>query len=172
MIKEDTVIKIVQRFFEREGIKPIRQRTGVDFILKGKAIEVKGSNSKFNRSLLQLSDYILKYSGLILIFPTDFLSSPSRLFNFQLLCSLASSLAHMSIEVVLVDEKNEYYYLRKLSSAHTLLNDITYQIAHRLIDEEKGMKEILENLNTYIQKAFSRIVEEKPDIIIPETTIN
>jgi hypothetical protein len=48
MIKEDTMIKIAERFFERENIKPIRQKTGVDFIFQGKVIEVKGSNSKFD----------------------------------------------------------------------------------------------------------------------------
>jgi len=30
-----------------------------------------------------------------------------------------------------------------------------------------GKKEILENLNTYIQKAYSRIIEEKTDMTIP-----
>jgi hypothetical protein len=171
MIKEDTMIKIAEKFFERENIKPIRQKTGVDFIFQGKAIEVKGSNSKFNRSLSQFLDYALKYSGLTLIFPTDFLSNPSRLFNFHLWYTLASKLTQRSIEVVLVSESDEFYYLKKSYSAHSFISDINDQIVNNLINKKKGMKEIFENLNSYIQKAFSRIVEEKPDMIIPKSII-
>ncbi|KPV63624.1 MAG: hypothetical protein AOA66_0756 [Candidatus Bathyarchaeota archaeon BA2] len=171
MIEEDTVIKIAERFFEREKIKPIRQKTGVDFIFQGKAIDVKGSDSKFNYALSQFLDYTLKYAGLMLIFPTDFLSSPSRLFKFHLLCNLASSLAHKSMEVVLVSEDDKFYYLKKFSSGHILLNDITYQIAYHIVDEKRRMKEILENLNSNIQKACSEIVEDTPDMIIPKSFV-
>jgi hypothetical protein len=66
-----------------------------------------------------------------------------------------------------VSEKDDFYYLKKLSSAHTFLYDVISQIA----DEKKGMKDVFENLDSYIQKACSRIVEEKPDMIIHKSTI-
>ena len=171
MIKENTVIQIAERFFKREKIEPRRQKVGVDFIFEGKAIEVKGSNSNFNLALSQFLDYGLKYSGLMVIFPTDFLSKPSRLFNFHLLCILVSSLAHKSIEVVLVSEDDDFYYLKKIISGHILLNDIASQIAYHIVDEKETMKEILGNLNTYIEKACLRIAKEKTDMMIPKSII-
>ena len=172
MIKEDTVIKIAEEYlFTKEKIKPFRQKTGVDFIFEGKAIEVKGSNSRFSLALSQFMDYAMKYRGLMLIFPTDFLSNPSHLFVFHLLCSLVLSSTHKSIEVVLVSEDEEFYYLKKLSSGHIIINNITYEIAYRIIKEKGGMKGVLENLDSCIQEAYFRMVKEKSDMMIPKSTI-
>jgi len=155
MIREDIMVKIAERYFERQKIKPIRQKTGPDFLLEGKAIEVKGSNSKFNYALSQFWDYTLKYRGLMTIFPTDFLSTPSRLFNFHLFCNLALSLAQRYIEVVLVCKDDDFYYLKELTG-HVLLGDVASYIA----DEKKGINEIFRNLNSYIQKATTKVVKE------------
>lgn len=171
-MKEDTVIKIAERFFERENIKPRRQeRAGVDFIIEGKAIEIKATNSDFSSALAQFLDYALKYRGLMLIFPTDFLSNPLRIINFHLFSHLALGLANKSVELVLIAEDEHFYYLKKFGSAQVLLNDIVYQIAYQIINKKETSKEILRNLKGYTQKALEKIVKEDRFMMLRKSII-
>lgn len=74
---EETTRKVMQKYFESKGLKPIPTRgAGPDFHLNGKAIEIKGSKVKgnkndFHRMLRQLVDYARKYIAVELALPFD-----------------------------------------------------------------------------------------------------
>ena len=167
MIPEPIAIKISELYFkERLRNPPIRQLSGApDFLIEGQAIEVKGSDSDFNRAMLQFFDYTLKYITLFVVFPTDFLSSSSRLFKFNLLCNSSNRLHGKTIYVVLICEVDDYYYVREIAG-YMLLREVTDEIAN----EKKAIKEI-RSLNKHIQHACFQFVRKKPDKIIPKSII-
>jgi len=167
MIKEDVMIKIIQAYFEREKIKAHRQEVAPDFLLDGKACEVKGSDSEFRSALNQFFSYAQKYNGLITAFPTDFLSASSRLFEFHLFVSLASALFQRSIEVILVSEHESFYYLRKVSYGHILLGDVV----NNIVNEKRSMGETLQHIGDLTQKALLKLVMEKPDMTLFKPSI-
>lgn len=172
MIKEKLMIEIAEKYFERESVKAIRQRgSGPDFLLDGRAIEVKGSNAKFSPAIAQLLDYAFKYSGLTVILPIDLLSNPTNLLNFHLLCCLA----RRTIDTILVGKENEFYYLKKFPYGRIILSDVINAVAkeeRKLEEWEKSeTMEFLQNLKAHLEKAFLKIIKTKSDMILPTSAV-
>lgn len=172
MIREKLMVKIAEKYFEKESIKPVRQRgSGPDFLLDGRAIEVKGSNARFRLAIAQFLDYVFKYKGLMVILPIDLLSTPINLLHFYILCSFA----RRTIETVLVGKENDFYYLKKFPYGRTILSDVINGITEEKRKLEKWEKsetiEFLRNLEIHLEKAFLKMIKTNSDMILPASVV-
>lgn len=167
MIKEPVMIKIAEIYNKRKLLGWERLPSGnPDFLYRGQALEVKGSDSDFNRALHQFSNYARRYSTLKVMFPVDFLYNSSRVFKFNLLYNSIHVLEDKTISLILVSEESEFYYLKEFIPSQ-LLNEISYKIAN----QKEGMPQILSHLKSYLLDALTKICKEKPDMIIHKSDV-
>jgi hypothetical protein len=177
MMTEATVKKIMARYFQSNKVNAIPTAgAGPDFLVEGKAIEVKGSDADFNKAVDQYCDYLLtgRFSGLAISFPIDLVSVPANLLKVATLGRIAweTTSRYVGVYLVTTDLKN-FYYLRYLPYSDQLLNEIMDRISSRskrtISDSANLAKEAKDDLrwiSTTILEALHEYVTEKPDLTV------
>jgi hypothetical protein len=164
LIKEDAVVRIIERYFKENHIKAIRQRgAGPDFLCEGAAIEVKGSNAPFDDAIQQYVDYLFtgKYKALSVVFPSDFLDV-RRIVIFRDFCQTAELLRGVKeIPTYVVTEHKDSYYVKRFGSGLSLSSNMRLYMLNGLMS--KGLKDaseetILHNLKRFL-KDFDRVYQ-------------
>ena len=99
---EKTTRKVMMKYFESKGMKPIPQKgAGPDILIKGMAIEVKGSGHKVKRMLRQVLSYAYKYSKVALAIPADCLTY-DELIQLEKLCKALHGAGKQDFELYVV----------------------------------------------------------------------
>jgi len=121
-MKEDTVRKVMRKYFASKNIKIIPQRgAGPDFHIEGegKVVEVKGSKYDFERMLRQLWDYAFKFVDVSLALPYDGLTL-KRAEQLTGLAQLIEEAKDIRLRVYLVAPKpqtDNAFYVREYKQA-------------------------------------------------------
>lgn len=128
-MKEDTVRKVMAKYFTSKGIKIIPQRgAGPDFHIEGegKVVEVKGSKYDFERMLRQLWDYAFKFVDVSLALPYDGLTlkKAQQLVGLTYLVEDAKDIRMKAYVVAPDPEQNNVFYVRYHKYASTIYNEM------------------------------------------------
>lgn len=183
-VKEDTVRSIMAYYFKQKGIEAIPQKgPGPDFLHAGSAIEIKGSDSGFDRAIRQFIEYSFtgKYKGLSVAFPHDFLDG-NRLIAFHAFCTAVYEIRRPDdvTTYVVGDDKDSYYVKRfaGLLFAKEVLDWIPIRYAN-LSRQEKGLtkstqivRQEVRDVTSLISEVTNWMLQYKPDAILPKTAIN
>jgi hypothetical protein len=131
---EDTAKKVMLTFFKLKGIRAVPSKgAGPDFIVEGKAVEVKGTVFDLERALKQCWDYAQKYSGVAIALPTDSFDL-DRLWAFMNLSDYIEKLRGFPLKFYLIaesEEKKDCFYVREYKKLWTLS---TYGAGMRSMD--------------------------------------
>ena len=160
-MKEDIVKAVFIKYLENLGKTPKLKKKNVpgpDVIIEGNAYECKGSEFKKDILFRQLISNALQYSRLGIVIPWDALDCLfiHQLEALELLIREHPNLQR-SIEIYVVAQEDDIYFLRRWSSARLLSLDID-KVAYeglaecvKLLPEEKESK-ILEFLKGFDNK--------------------
>ncbi|RLE78903.1 MAG: hypothetical protein DRJ52_09560 [Thermoprotei archaeon] len=178
-MKEDVVRAVFLKYLQNLGKSPLvrkRNLPGPDVVIGGNAYECKGS--KFNKSTLfkQLIDNALQYNIIGVIIPWDSLSY-SFVYKLAALEVLIRDhpRSERSIEVYVVAQEGDTYFLHRWSSVRLLLLEmgrVAYEKISNYVDlppDEKKSKimEFLKNIEKETREHIKNIVvkqgENPPD---------
>jgi len=160
-MKEDLVKAVFIKYLKNLGKTPKPKKKNVpgpDVIIEGNAYECKGSKFEKDRLFRQLISNALQYSILGVVIPWDALDCLfiHQLEALELLIREHPNLER-SIEIYIVAQEGDTYFLRRWSSARLLSLEID-RVAHehlpeyaKLSPEEKESK-ILEFLKDFNEK--------------------
>ena len=121
-MREDIAKQVMSAYFELKGIRAVPSRgAGPDFIVDGKAVEVKGTKFDLERALKQCWDYAQKYIAVAIALPVDSFNL-DRLWAFQNLSRIIKDVRDFPLKFYLIaesEEKEDCYYVREYKELHT-----------------------------------------------------
>lgn len=122
-MREDTAKRVMSAFFELKGIRAIPSRgAGPDFIVDGKAVEVKGTKFDLERALKQCWDYAQKYIEVAVALPVDSFNL-DRLWTFHNISRIIKKVRNFPLRFYLIAEsekEKDCYYVRKYEELYSL----------------------------------------------------
>ena len=132
---EDTICKIMKKYFESKGMKPIRSKgAGPDFLMDGKAIEVKGSRVRndFHRMIRQLADYAKKFTMVELALPFDGLNLKQAEQLGKLFFMIENAKGFWFKLYVVVDNpsKKNSFFVKEYKAPHLVQSDMSFEIPY------------------------------------------
>lgn len=147
---EDTTRKVMIKYFESKGMKPIEQKgAGPDILINGTAVEVKGSRYNVKRMLKQIADYAYKYSQVALALPFDGLSLVMA-WQTDALGRWLVEAGRKGFDVYIISsaQNNKSFYVFKCyrdSNMSVALSNLFHLMPSSPIEEE-------DTLNTFLEK--------------------
>lgn len=152
---EELAQKIMAIYLKIEwGVKLKPRKSGPDFLHKGKAIEVKGSDLKVANAVLQFARYTNEYTDFGLAFPYDALSG-KNLIQIHVLSKIWYTMFNKFLTVYLIREQSERYGVLKIYSASDLIRMICEHLNLATLWREKDMEKLLKNIELTIKKSFN-----------------
>lgn len=120
-MREDTAKRVMSTFFKLKGIKAIPSRgAGPDFIVDGKAVEVKGTKFDLERALKQCWDYAQKYIEVSIALPVDSFNL-DRLWAFYRISKIIEKMRDFPLKFYLIAEsEKDCYYVREYKQLYNL----------------------------------------------------
>ena len=115
-MREDTSKQVMSAYFELKGIRAVPSKgAGPDFIVEGKAVEVKGTKFDLERALKQCWDYAQKYIDVAIALPVDSFNL-DRLWAFYNLSRIIKKVRDFPLKFYLIAEsekEKDRYYVRE-----------------------------------------------------------
>lgn len=122
-MREDTARRVISTFFKLKGIRAIPSRgAGPDFIVDGKAVEVKGTKFDLERALKQCWDYAQKYTEVAIALPVDSFDL-NRLWAFYSISCIIEIMRDFPLKFYLIAEsevEKDCYYVREYKKLYSL----------------------------------------------------
>ena len=153
---EDFIVAIMEQY-----LKAKHYTSGPDFLINGKACEVKGSYSDFADSLKQLGNYVIskKYTDVVAILPVDFLAGLYKLYTFHLFCEIIKTVSGKDLVLILVgiSEDKKTARIKSVKGAD-LLQMVEVRVPVEILVRQKD--EMIQGVNIRkIEKALTRSLE-------------
>jgi hypothetical protein len=166
-MKEETVRKVMRKYFASKDIKIIPQRgAGPDFHIEGegKVVEVKGSKYDFERMLRQLWDYAFKFVDVSLALPYDGLTlrKTQQLIGLSRLIEDAKDIRLRVYMVAPDPEQNNVFYIREFKYVSLILNEMG-------VSGSLGLGLKTQNLDSTKDIAIENLVKYSPVEMLRET---
>jgi len=122
-MREDTAKRVMSTFFKLKGIRAVPSKgAGPDFIVDGKAVEVKGTKFDLERALRQCWDYAQKYIEVAIALPVDSFNL-DHLWAFHNLTRIIDNVRGFPLKFYLIaesEEEKDCYYLREYIDRYAL----------------------------------------------------
>jgi len=176
MVKEETIRKIMMKYFESRNIKTTPTAgAGPDFIVEGKTIETKGSDADFNRAIEQYCDCLLtgKFSNLAVAVPIDLLAPPATLVRLSVPGRVASETKMKYVGVYLIAVHQKFYHLRYLADSARLVGEVLDRISTQSKDLAGDPTRLAEETKEDVKAIYGTLLEalhelaiEKPDLMV------
>lgn len=143
---EETAQSIMSKYLKREwDVDLTPRRSGPDFLYKGKAVEVKGSDFRVREVILQFARYAAEYTELGIAFPTDALNS-ANLLQFHVLGTVWYEAFNKYLTLYLIRQRNERYGVMRIYDATNLLREICSHLKKAKLWQETDIKKLLKNV--------------------------
>jgi len=122
-MREDVAKRVMSTFFALKGMRAIPSKgAGPDFIVDGKAIEVKGTKFDLERALKQCWDYAQKYIEVAISLPVDSFDL-DHLWAFYNLSRIIEKVRNFPLKFYLIaesEEEQDCYYVREYKQLYGL----------------------------------------------------
>jgi hypothetical protein len=155
---ENTAKKVMSTFFKLKGIRAVPSRgAGPDFIVDGKAVEVKGTVFDLERALKQCWDYAQKYTEVAIVLPADSFDL-DQLWIFYVLSEFVYRVRDFPLKFYLIaesEEEKDCYYVREYKDRMAFNGDVWSALMHGYIGFVETKPE------SSIDKAISNILSPK-----------
>lgn len=170
-------------YFEEKRIQAVRQKgSGPDFLEGGNAIELKGTNSDFDRATQQFVNYILtgKYGGLAVAFPCDFFDA-GKLAKFAAFCQAAQAI-NQAVPTYLLAEDDSFYYVKKFDYGKDVLPTILAEIYRQYnnvwltattwqVEVAKKADEDFKDSEHLLLRNLRKLVQTNSDLLIRKSSL-
>lgn len=157
--------KIMSEYLERVwNVKLEPKLSGPDFLYKGRAVEVKGSDFKVSNIALQLTKYGAESEELGFAFPVDALDS-TNLIHLHSLGTIWYNAFEKYLEVYVIVELEHKYAVLKFSNAADLVYNIFSYIRENSKLNKRELSKLLEDVPTFTKNLDSMIHEALTQII-------
>ena len=127
------------------GVKLNPRKSGPDFLYKGKAVEVKGSDFRVRDVILQFARYASEYTEFGIAFPTDALNC-ANLVQFHVLGTVWYTAFNKFLTLYLIRQRNDRYGVLRVYDATDLLGKICYHLKKAPIWRETDIRKLLKNV--------------------------
>lgn len=162
---EATAQNIMSKYLKREwGVELNARKSGPDFLYKGKAVEVKGSDFRVKDVILQFARYASEYTEFGIAFPTDALNC-SNLLQFHVLGTVWYRAFDKFLTVYLIRQHNNRYAVLRVYDATDLLGRICSHLKEAPIWDEKDIKKLLKNVK-HAAKVLDDIISHEAGAIV------
>jgi hypothetical protein len=122
-MREDIARRVMSTYFKLKGVRAIPSRgAGPDFIVDGKAVEVKGTKFDLERALKQCWDYAQKYIEVAIALPVDSFNL-DRLWALYNLSRIIEEMRDFPLKFYLIaesEEEKDCYFVREYKELYGL----------------------------------------------------
>ena len=170
MIDEPQAQKIMQKFLEKKWNIKLRPRvSGPDFLHKGDAVEVKGSNFKVVGNIKQLAKYAQEYREFGLAFPTDAVNI-ENLVQLHIFGSIFYKAFSKFLRIHFITEKEEGRFgVLEFYDASDILPKVINRIKEFGDWKESDSTKLRENI-TFTLKKSDEILAHASKLIVQENS--
>ena len=160
---------IISKVLENKWkVKLSAKPSGPDFLYKGKAVEVKGSNIRFVEHVSQFARYAHEYEEFALALPHDTINTANLLEIHAFSYAIYSAYSKF-LKLFIIAEEDTFYRILELSNASELLYKLFSHIKEKSVWKDSNINNVKDKLEQLIRELDIELTEAAKNIVFAES---